>query len=139
MAARGLAPSRGPAALRGVVMALHWTAALAVVGWLAGALPTGALVLHAGAWAAVTVAWGPRGGPSPALPRPWRALAWWGQAALLGLYVVGAGMALFGWPLARPVLIATLGAGALHGVFNAWRASVLGDGAFRRMTPRALW
>ncbi|KIT15850.1 hypothetical protein jaqu_24300 [Jannaschia aquimarina] len=120
-------------------MALHWTALIAIVAWLAGVLPTWALALHAFAWAGISIAWGLRGGPSPALPDPWRKLAWLGQAALLALYVVGAVTALMGLVAAGSILMATIAVGVLHGMFNIWRASVLGDGAFRRMLPKALW
>ena len=132
-------PARGPASLRPLVMALHWTAILTIAAWLFGRLPGWGLAAHAGLWAAVSLIWGLRGGPSPALPAPWRRAAHVGHAALLALYLTGAVGAALGWDVARPLLLATLVLGSLHGVFNLWRASVLGDGALRRMTPRAMW
>ena len=131
--------SRGPAALRPLVMALHWGAALLVVAWLAGRAPGWLLAAHALPWLALTAAFGLRGGPSPALGGPLRRAAHLSHAALLVLYGAGALLAALGLPAARPVLTATLVGAALHGLGNGYRASVLGDGAFRRMLPRALW
>lgn len=131
--------TRGPALLRSVVMALHWSALVVVAGWLAGVLPAWLLALHASAWAAVTAIWGLRGGPSPALRGPVRRAAHLSHAALLALHLTGATMALAGSDAAMPVLLLVLAASALHAVWNGWRAAVLGDGAFRRMLPRALW
>lgn len=41
-------------------------------------------------------------------------------------------------PAARSLLLALLAASLLHATFNLWRHTALGDGALRRMTPRAL-
>lgn len=38
----------------------------------------------------------------------------------------------------RSFWFALIGAGMLHGIFHLWRHTALGDGAFRRMTPRSL-
>ncbi|MBM2577793.1 hypothetical protein JQC91_15915 [Jannaschia sp. Os4] len=130
--------ARGPAILRPVVMALHWTALPMIVGWLFGAVPPVLIAGHAALWGTITVLWGLRGGPSPALRGAMRTAAHLSHAALLGLYLVGAAFALTDPSLARPVLLATLAASALHAVWNLYRAGVLGDGAFRRMLPKAL-
>lgn len=134
MAAHG----RGPAALRGVVMAIHWTALIVIVGWLFGAVPGVVVAVHAGLWGTITAIWGLRGGPSPALRGAARTVAHLSHVALLGLYLAGAALALPDHPLARPLLLATLAASTLHAVWNLYRAGVLGDGAFRRMLPKAL-
>ncbi|TFL19594.1 hypothetical protein [Jannaschia formosa] len=130
--------ARGPAALRPGVMALHWATLPLVVAWLAAGLPGWVLAAHAAAWAGVSLAWGLRGGPSPALSGAARRLAWLTHPALLALYGAGAVLALVDPGLARPLLLATLGLGALHGTFNLWRSSVLGDGSLRRMLPKVL-
>jgi cytochrome b561 len=39
---------------------------------------------------------------------------------------------------ARTLLLALLAAALIHAVFNLWRHTALGDGALRRMVPRAL-
>ena len=129
---------RGPAFLRPVVMALHWATLPVVVAWLAGSLPGWAVACQALGWAALTAVWGLRGGPSPALSGPARRIAWLTHPALLALFALGAVLAALDIAAARPLLIATLGLSALHGVFNLWRSSVLGDGSLRRMTPKVL-
>ncbi|MEM9795583.1 MAG: hypothetical protein AAF919_03780 [Pseudomonadota bacterium] len=130
---------RAPAALYSLVMALHWSTVLIIVAWLFGRIPGIALMIHAGLWGGVTLVWGLRGGPSPALTGALRQAAHLSHWGLLALYVLAALLAALEQPLARPLLLAVLGAGALHGVFNLWRSSVLKDGALRRMLPRALW
>ena len=129
---------RGAAILRPVVMGLHWSAAILIVAYLAGVLPGIVLALHALVWLGITAVWGPRGTPSPALSPQLRIVAHRGHVVLLVLYWAGAALAAFGWPLARDVLLATLAAAALHALVNLYRAMVLGDGALRRITPRAL-
>ena len=81
--------------------------------------------------------WGLRGGPSPALSGALRTAAHLSHALLLGLYLLGAAFTLTDPDLARPILLATLAASALHAVWNLYRAGVLGDGALRRITPKA--
>ncbi|WP_298434141.1 hypothetical protein [uncultured Jannaschia sp.] len=130
--------SRGPAALRPVVMALHWTALIAMVAWLFGALPGWALALHALGWGTITAVFGLRGGPSPALKGALRRVAHLAHAVLLALYGLAALATALDLAAARALVLATLAAAALHAVFNLWRASVLGDGALRRITPKVL-
>ncbi|WP_436397608.1 hypothetical protein [Roseobacter sp. S98] len=38
-------------------------------------------------------------------------------------------------PGPRDLLVGLLGAGLLHGIFNLWRTTALGDGALRRILP----
>jgi len=119
-------------------MALHWTALIGIAGWLFDAVPGWLLALHALGWGAVSAVWGMRAGPSPALKPPAiRQAAWLGQIGLLALYAIGALLAAFDVAGARPVLLVVIAVASLHGVFNLWRATVLGDGALRRITPRA--
>ncbi|GIT90334.1 hypothetical protein JANAI62_01830 [Jannaschia pagri] len=130
--------AKGPQALRPIVMALHWATLPVIVAWLVGSLPSWALAGHAAGWIAITVIWGLRGGASPALTGWLRRVPQASHVALLILYGAGAVLALLDIPAARSLLIGTLGFGALHGVFNLWRSSVLGDGCIRRMTPKVL-
>jgi hypothetical protein len=61
-------------------------------------------------------------------------------AGVAGAVVLGArtlGRALPG-PEARVLLLALLAVTLLHGVFNLWRQTALGDGARHRVTPRAI-
>ncbi|PWJ18297.1 hypothetical protein [Jannaschia seohaensis] len=130
--------ARGPEALRPAVMALHWATLPAIVAWLAAGLPGWLVALHAFAWTGASVVWGLRGGPSPALTGTLRRAAWLTHPVLLAIYTGGALLAALDAALARPLLLATLGLGALHGTFNLWRSSVLGDGSLRRMLPKAM-
>lgn len=129
---------RGPDVLRPVVQLLHWTTVLVIAAYLVDRAPSAVVLAHAAVWAGITLVWGMRGGPSPALSGWIRTAAQMSHWALLALYLIGGILAVLGMDASYPVLLAVIGLGALHGVFNLWRSSVLGDGALRRMLPKAL-
>ncbi|WP_299964212.1 hypothetical protein [uncultured Roseobacter sp.] len=84
-------------------------------------------------------------GPGPRLEgalrraHPWLSRAMY---ALLGLTALSTLALLMGLSLPGPgnrdLMVTLLAAAALHGIFHLWRHTALGDGALRRMTPRAL-
>ena len=126
-------------AMDGLAMALHWAALPALVAALArpGAGSAALLLALAAFWVALTAIRGLRR-PGPKLPPRLRALVRPFHALLLAGFAAVAVWTGFDPAAARPALLALIGAAALHGVFNLWRASVLGDGAFRAMLPRAI-
>ncbi|WGH79098.1 hypothetical protein [Jannaschia ovalis] len=129
----------GRRAIDGLAMALHWAALPSLVAALARPGPaTGLLMVAlATAWIALTAVRGLRR-PGPKLAPRLRALVRPAHGLMLATFAAAAVWTLIDPPAARPLLLALLGAAALHGVFNLWRASVLGDGAFRAMLPRAI-
>jgi len=134
---------------RTLTIALHWLTAtllLFVLGdggataWLSRAYAASALAL-----VALALVFGLMSGPGPRLEGALRALHPWlhrGLYALIGwgavaLLAEGLACPLPG-PEARTLLLALLAAALIHAVFNLWRHTALGDGALRRMVPRAL-
>jgi hypothetical protein len=97
------------------------------------------------AMCALALAFGLMSGPGPKLEGGLRAAHPWMHRAMyagLGLAALATlsdqmGLGTFGLRL-QSLWFALIGAGMLHGIFHLWRHTALGDGAFRRMTPRAL-
>lgn len=134
---------------RSLTITLHWLnlmLLLFVLGdggatvWLSLAYAATALGM-----CALALVFGLMNGPGPKLTGAVRALHPWLHRALYLLLAWGAvalaaealGHALPG-PEARKLLLALLAASALHATFNLWRHTALGDGALRRITPRAV-
>jgi hypothetical protein len=116
---------------RGLTIALHWSCwvllllllGLGPVPVLAFAFGIAGLKLEGGLRAA----------------HPWMHRAMYAGLGLAALATLSdqMGLGTFGLRL-QSLWFALIGAGMLHGIFHLWRHTALGDGAFRRMTPRAL-
>ncbi|MDT8328782.1 MAG: hypothetical protein RQ750_15595 [Roseovarius sp.] len=134
---------------RRATIALHWLNASLLLFVLADGGKTAVLawvyVSGALSMSLLALVFGLMNGPGPKLEglfrrlHPWLhrliyALMAWGAVAL---GAQGLGRALPG-PEARVLLMALLAVTLLHGVFNLWRHTALGDGALRRITPRAI-
>jgi len=134
---------------RHVTITLHWLNLLLLLfvlgdagatAWLSLVYATSALTM-----CGVALVLGLMNGPGPKLDGPVRAAHPWLHRGLYLLLAWGAmalvaetvGLPLPG-PQARTLLLALLAAVALHAVFNLWRHTALGDGALRRITPRAI-
>ncbi|MCR9127425.1 MAG: hypothetical protein NXH82_15035 [Rhodobacteraceae bacterium] len=134
---------------RRATVALHWLG-MVPIALVAAADAPGAVLLWAlagtsGGMVALALVFGLLGGPSPALSGALRHVHLWshrGLYALLGWIAVAAAARALGLALPGPgvadLCFAAVGAGMLHGVFNLWRHTSLGDGALRRMMPRRL-
>jgi hypothetical protein len=134
---------------RRLTIALHWLTATLLLFVLADAGATAWLSwLYAAsglAMVALALVFGLMSGPGPRLEGALRALHPWLHRGLYALMGWGA-VALLAEGLARPLpgpeartlLLALLAAALIHAVFNLWRHTALGDGALRRMVPRAL-
>ena len=133
---------------RRLTIALHWSC-WAMLLLLLGLGPVPLLAIAFGiaglAMVALALVFGLMSGPGPKLEgglraaHPWMHRAMYAALALTALATLGAplGLALPGVPL-QSLWFALTGAGMLHGIFHLWRHTALGDGALRRMTPRAL-
>ena len=126
---------------RPILKALHWAAfALVVAMLIAPVRPLEwALAGVVAIWAICFGAYGIVGRPGPKLTGPLRTafvplhimlMVVLGITALIVLTHSG--------ELERRLLIAMLGLGLLHGIFHAWRHTVLGDNALRKMAPKAM-
>ena len=134
---------------RHVTITLHWLNLLLLLfvlgdtgatAWLSLAFAASALTM-----CGMALVFGLMNGPGPKLDgmvraaHPWLhrgiyLLLGWGAVALVAETFA---LALPG-PGARTLLLALLAVAALHAVFNLWRHTALGDGALRRITPRAV-
>lgn len=134
---------------RAVTITLHWLnliVLLFVLGdggataWLSLAYAASALTM-----CGLALVFGLMNGPGPKLQGAVRAahrwlhrgfylLLGWGGAALMAQTLA----APLPGPAARTLLLALLAVTALHAVFNLWRHTGLGDGALRRIAPRAV-
>jgi hypothetical protein len=134
---------------RHVTISLHWLNLLLLLFVLGDAGATAWLSLAYAASAltmcGVALVFGLRNGPGPKLEGPVRAAHPWLHRdvyLLLGWGVVALVAGTFSLPLpgpeARTLLLVLLAAAALHAVFDLWRHTALGDGALRRITPRAI-
>lgn len=126
----------------------HWAAFLLLILLVAGGpLPVLAwgYVAATAVMCALAVVFGLLNGPGPKLTGAMRALHPWQSRAMylvLGLTGLATFAHLLGrWPfdlrLERLWFVA-LSLSSLHAVFHLWRHTALGDGALRRITPRAL-
>lgn len=134
---------------RRATIALHWLNAGFLLVVLADGGKTGLLVwvyvLGALGMSTLALIFGLMNGPGPKLEGLFRRLHPWLHRLIYALMAWGAvvlgaqtlGRALPG-PEARVLLMALLAVTLLHGVFNLWRHTALGDGALRRITPRAI-
>ncbi|MET4129466.1 hypothetical protein [Roseovarius sp. MBR-6] len=134
---------------RRATITLHWLTATLLLFVLGDAGATAWLAwlyaLSGLAMCALALGFGLMNGPGPRLAGAFRMGHPWLHRGLYGLIGWGA-VALVAEGMARPlpgpparVLLLTLLAAALiHGIFNLWRHTALGDGALRRMTPRFL-
>ncbi|SEM12552.1 hypothetical protein SAMN05443999_11351 [Roseovarius azorensis] len=133
---------------RRATVILHWLNAILLLFVLGDGGATLWLSLTYAATAlgmcALALSLGLMNGPGPRLEgalrtlHPWlhRAvylLLGWGAIALAA-QVTGHGLP---GPEARMLLLALLAVILLHATFNLWRHTALGDGALRRITPRA--
>ena len=134
---------------RRATITLHWLNLLLLLfvlgdggatAWLSWLYAASALAM-----CALALVFGLMSGPGPKLEGAVRALHPWLHRAIYALLGWGA-LALLAETLARPLpgpaartlLLALLAVTALHAVFNLWRHTALGDGALRRITPRAI-
>jgi len=134
---------------RSVTISLHWLTLLLLLfvlgdggatAWLSLAYAASALTM-----CGLALVFGLMNGPGPKLDGAVRAAHPWlhrGLYLLLGWGAVALLAETFAMPRpgpeARTLLLALLAVAALHAVFNLWRHTALGDGALRRMTPRAV-
>lgn len=134
---------------RRATIILHWLGAallLFVLGdggttaWLSLAYATCAMTMSA-----LALAFGLMNGPGPKLEGAFRVAHPWlhrGLYLLMGWGAVALSGETLGAPLpgpaARTLLLALLAAALIHAVFHLWRHTALGDGALRRITPRAM-
>ena len=134
---RGFVPALRPR-LKPLLMALHWTVPVLIVGALGRPAPGWGLALAASAmlWLALSVLVG-LNRPGPALTGWLRPLHFWSHVALLALLTLATAALVADHPQARRLLLVTFMLGLLHGIFHLWRHTVLGDGALRNMLPKA--
>lgn len=134
---------------RRATIILHWTTAtllLFVLGdggatrWLSFLYSATALAM-----CALALGFGLMNVPGPKLSGALRLAHPWLHRALYAIIAwsaVALAAQTLGRPLpgpeARSLLLALLAAGLLHATFNLWRHTALGDGALRRITPRAV-
>lgn len=134
---------------RSATITLHWLNLLLLLfvlgdggatAWLSLAYAASALTM-----CGLALVFGLMNGPGPKLDGVLRAAHSWlhrGIYLLLGWGTVALVAETFALrlpgPEARTLLLALLAATALHAVFNLWRHTALGDGALRRITPRAI-
>jgi len=134
---------------RRATITLHWLNLMlllfvlgdgGVTAWLSWLYAASALAM-----CALALVFGLMSGPGTKLEGALRALhPWFHRAlyALLGWGAIALAAEMLGHPLpgpsARQLLLSLLAASALHAVFNLWRHTALGDGALRRITPRAI-
>ncbi|MEX0340198.1 MAG: hypothetical protein AB3N11_14300 [Arenibacterium sp.] len=133
---------------RRATILLHWTSwfslllllGLGPIPWLAWVFGLSGLAMTG-----LAVARGLMSGPGPKLEgtlrtaHPWMHRVMYAALAFTAALTLSGQLELstLGLPL-KSVWFALVGAGSLHGIFHLWRHTALGDGAFRRMTPRAL-
>ncbi|MEQ9261464.1 MAG: hypothetical protein RIG84_20440 [Roseovarius sp.] len=135
-------------ARRSLTIALHWGLLLLMIFIIAGASSPWvfwAFALSGFAMSGLALPFGLMSGPGPALEGALRALhPWMHRAMYLYLALLSAitlKALLTGEPAGRDLLIwyyALAAATALHSVFHLWRHTGLGDGALRRITPKAI-
>ncbi|MEQ8901376.1 MAG: hypothetical protein RID11_12775 [Roseovarius sp.] len=134
---------------RRATITLHWLNLLLLLFVLGdGGVTTWLSLLYAASaltMCALALVFGLMSGPGPKLEGAVRALHPWLHRAIYALLGWGA-VALLAetlatplpGPTARTLLLTLLATTALHAVFNLWRHTALGDGALRRITPRAI-
>lgn len=134
---------------RRATILLHWLVLTLLMLALASGLENAALLTGfavAGlAMVALGLVFGLMNGPGPRLEGGLRSAHPWLNRAMYGLLAcacastlaLAAGTTLPG-PTPRTLMVVLFAASALHGIFNLWRHTALGDGALRRMTPKAL-
>lgn len=134
---------------RPATITLHWLNLLLLLfvlgdggatAWLSFAYAASALTM-----CGLALVFGLMNGPGPKLEGAVRAAHPWlhrGIYLLLGWGAVALVAEALALPLpgveARTSLLALLAVTALHAVFTLWRHTALGDGALRRITPRAI-
>ncbi|WP_300032242.1 hypothetical protein [uncultured Roseobacter sp.] len=134
---------------RTATICLHWSVLILLMLLLAAgsehALLSWLFGLAGLAMCALALTGGLLNGPGPALTGALRMAHPWlhrGMYLLLALCALSVVSVQIGTPLPGPaprdLLITLMGAGLLHGIFNLWRSSALGDGALRRMLPGAV-
>lgn len=136
-----------PTLRRRLTILLHWSV-LALLMLILGYGPTPVLAWAFGAAGLVMVALalvaGLMSGPGPKLEGGLRAAHPWAHRALYALLALTCLLTLWTQLAGQQVpdlsrlYVGLLGIGMLHGIFNLWRHTALGDGVLRRMTPRAL-
>jgi len=134
---------------RRATITLHWLNVLLLLFVLGDGGQTAWLSLAYAACAlamcALALGFGLMNGPGPKLEGAFRLIHPWLHRGLYALLGWGA-VALLAETLARPLpgpgartlLLALLAAALIHAVFHLWRHTALGDGALRRITPRAI-
>lgn len=133
---------------RTVTITLHWLTLLLLILLIAGG-PIPVLAWSFGlaglAQCAMALVGGLLNGPGPKLDGALRtAHPWMSRAMYLALGVVALctiWTQLYG-PLPGPSMAELyfylLSVSSLHGIFHLWRHTALGDGALRRITPKAM-
>ena len=134
---------------RRATILLHWLVLVLLLLVLASGrgdtVFTAAFGLSGLAMAALALVFGLMNGPGPKLDGAFRRAHPWlnrGMYVLLGWTSLSALALSFGFTLPGPtthaLLVALVGATALHGLFNLWRHMALMDGALRRITPKSI-
>ncbi len=133
---------------RRATILLHWFSFMSLMLLLAGgpipalgwAFATSALMMTG-----IAIARGLMSGPGPKLEGWLRHAHPWLSRGMYALLAFSAGLTiayLLGWGTAgirlSDLYFVLMSVASLHGIFHLWRHTALGDGAFRRMTPKAL-
>lgn len=129
---------------RRATILLHWlTFVLLILLVAGGGAPIAwAFALCGIAFAALALPFGLMNDPGPKLDGALRMAHPWMSWFMYVLTTATAGVTLYvllggtaDLPLWHMILLASA---SLHGIFHLWRHTALGDGALRRITPRAL-
>ncbi|QBF31114.1 hypothetical protein [Thalassococcus sp. S3] len=134
---------------RRATILLHWSVFLLAILIMATSTPLAALnwafAICGLAMVAIALVKGLMGGPGPKLQGALRtAHPWMHRALYAGLAYASVAAAFFELdrPLPGPelprLMFFVISVASLHGIFHLWRHTALGDGALRRMTPKAV-
>ena len=133
---------------RSLTITLHWVNLILLILLVSGGLIPWigwAFVVASLLMCALALVFGLLNGPGPKLEGGLRAAhPWFSRAMYLGLgaTAVITALALLGrWTASvrvEPVYFYALSASSLHAVFHLWRHTALGDGALKRITPKAM-
>ncbi|WP_147103389.1 hypothetical protein [Tateyamaria sp. syn59] len=133
---------------RAATIALHWANFVFLILLVAGGpipVVAWAFVLTGLGMCALAVAQGLLNGPGPKLEGALRTAHPWlsrGMYAALGLVAALTAWYMLGGRWGGPALVDLysylIAASSLHAIFHLWRHTALGDGALRRITPKAM-
>ena len=133
---------------RKATIALHWSVFVLLILLVAGGVMAEIALLYAVcglAMVSVALFKGLMNGPGPKLDgilrraHPWLSWGMYGVLAFSSALTLRTLMGHGSFGIALPRLyFVTLAVVALHAIFHLWRHTALGDGALKRITPKAL-